>query len=210
MEKYLKRTPRVKPDRDVVACSSSSGLKQSTLHSLKGVVVVEEIEYLKCKLQLPGQSVDILLTSLKELSKKVPPRHILLSTKIGHTVNKLRKHPDQAVSSEAKRVYVKWMSYFKEKREKPQIEVKYDKKTEDVRLTAKRLFSEVLGTEQSNFTVEAVEREVFHCHKRRACPACRRTMRAIVFKLRNSEETKSSLLNGALSIEEFVKQNKKI
>ena len=65
----------------------------------------------------------------------------------GHTVNKLRKHPDQNVSTEAKRVYVKWKTYFKEKMEKPQIEVKCDQKAEDLRLMAKKLFSAALGVE---------------------------------------------------------------
>ncbi|KAK3748832.1 hypothetical protein RRG08_065339 [Elysia crispata] len=184
MDRYLKKTPREKPERDLLACSSSKALKQSTIHSLKGVVVVEDIERLKCKLQLPGQSVDILITSLKDLGKKIPPRHILLSTKIGHTVNKLRKHPDQNVSTEAKRVYVKWKTYFKEKMEKPQIEVKCDQKAEDLRLMAKKLFSAALGVESSHVIVEAVEREVFHCNKRLVSPAYRRTMRAIVFKLK--------------------------
>ncbi|RUS85150.1 hypothetical protein EGW08_007054 [Elysia chlorotica] len=209
MDKYLKKTPREKPKLDVVACSSSKSFKQSTIHSLKGVVVVEDIQRLKCKLQLPAQSVDILIASLKELSKKIPPRHNLISTKIGHTVNKLRKHPDQRVSTEAKQVYVKWKTYFKEKNEKPQIEVKCDRKTEELRLTAKRLFSEALCVERLHVMVEAVEREVFHCNKKLVNSAYRRTMRAIVFRLRGDEELRSSLLNKQISVEEFVKQNKK-
>lgn len=209
MDKYLQKTPRVKPEKDVVASSSSRPLKQSTIHSLKGVVVVEDIERYKSKLQIPNQSADILVASLKELGKKIPPRHILLSTKIGHTVNKLRKHPHECVATEAKRVYVKWKTFFKEKNEKPQIEVKCDKKAEDLRQTAKKMFSASLGVEISHVIVEAVEREVFHCNKKLVSPAYRRTMRAIVFKLQNNEDLKSSLLNSTISVEDFVKQMKK-
>ena len=44
-------------------------------------------------------------------------------------------------------MYVKWKSFFKDKNEKPQIEVKCDRKAEDLRFTAKKLFSSALGVE---------------------------------------------------------------
>jgi len=189
--------------------SSSSVKKQSTIHSLPSVVVIEEIQALKTKLKLANQSADVLVQCLKDLEKKVPPRHVLQSTKIGHIVSKLKKHDNEVVAQTARRVYTKWRKYFEEKMDRPQIEVRCDNKTEKFRLTGKTRLSQVLGVETTHDLVEGIERETFHTHQRRLCPAYSRSMRNFYFKIKSCPQLRLELVTGALPVEEFVKQYKK-
>jgi len=50
---------------------------------LQGVVVVDNILRHKSILQLPTSSREERLASLADLQKKIPPRHVMLSTSIG-------------------------------------------------------------------------------------------------------------------------------
>ncbi|WAR10874.1 TEAN2-like protein [Mya arenaria] len=84
MDRFVVRNP---PASAPSTSSNSKGkprLKQTTIESLKGVVVVDEVLRHKSRLRLETTSKQEKLTSLVELGKKIPPRHIMQSTKIEH------------------------------------------------------------------------------------------------------------------------------
>jgi len=46
-------------------------------------VVIEDILHHKSRLQLKTSSTEEKIDSLRELGKKIPPRHVMMETKIG-------------------------------------------------------------------------------------------------------------------------------
>lgn len=56
---------------------------------------------------------------------------------------------------------------------------------------------------------EAIERETFYMFKRLINHNYRRTMRTLVFTLKNNEEIKKKVISGDLKVNEFVQTYKK-
>ena len=65
----------------------------------------------------------------------------------GHAVYQLRRHSDEAVAKEAQALYRKWRSHFEEFRDRPQIEVRCDAKSERIRDSGRKFLAESLALE---------------------------------------------------------------
>ncbi|XP_016379035.1 transcription elongation factor A N-terminal and central domain-containing protein 2 [Sinocyclocheilus rhinocerous] len=101
-----------------------------------------------------------------------------------HTVNNLRKHSeDPEIKSLAGEVYKHWRTFIEE-----------------------HIF---LMFQVEHGLVENIEREVFHQSSRLVSGAYRRTVRALVFALKNRPDLRAQVKDGKLPVNKFVSIHKK-
>ena len=128
--------------RELHASSSKSSkpkqLTQSTLQSLAGVVVIEDLEQAKHCLESESESPDNKIRVLDSLLAKKPSKEVLIKVGIGKTVNKLRKlkagedkqcFQTRKLRKLSEKVYRRWKTELERKvdlQSKP-VDVKCDK-----------------------------------------------------------------------------------
>ena len=63
--------------------------------------------------------------------------------------------------------------------------------------------------QESHKLPETIEREIFHVHKRHLSNGYKRTLRHLVFTLKNQGEIRTKVLSGEITVSDFVKENVK-
>ena len=113
------------------------------------MVIIERVVKLKEILAIKTSSPKEIIDALKELEKRTPSKDVLMETKIGHAVNKLRKHENIDVSRLASVVVKKWKGFYREINIRQPLEVKTDLRTRKFREKSKSFFAEALNIEVS-------------------------------------------------------------
>ncbi|XP_045595469.1 transcription elongation factor A N-terminal and central domain-containing protein 2 [Procambarus clarkii] len=142
MDKFVIRKPRNSPSSSPK--KKGSYLKQATIESLKGVVVIEELERARVVLERSDTSSELKVDTLQHLKRKRPAKEVLIKTQLGKTVHKLCKSKDADVAEAAKEVYSLWKEHVLSKVNRPLIEVRCDAKTQSFRNTARRMLLDAL------------------------------------------------------------------
>ena len=206
MDKFVVRTPRISREVTVDKESPVIKLKQSTIESLPNVVVLENIYYLKTQLESPQSTDTEILTALKELKTKNLSKEILLDTKIGRVVNRLRKHAQEEIKELAKAVFRKWKRHLEmEETDRQVIDVQCDKKSEAMRKKARSFLANSLLLSATDPLPEQIERAVFLEFGRKIDYNYRRKIRSIVFLLKHRESTRQKVIAHKLKVEDLIR-----
>eukprot|EP00794_Sanderia_malayensis_P007840 gene7840-8689_t len=181
-------------------------LKQVTIKALPRVVVVEDIQRLTVTLNEEHDNVNSMLSALRELKAMKPSREILLSTKIGHRINFLRQHENEAVKSLAREVLKDWKRFYREQRKRETLEVRSDAKSELLRMKARKLLADSLNKQVTDTLPELIERNIYRTCGRRPDNNYKRKVRKLCFTLKNNESTRLKIIEGTINIDDFCKQ----
>ena len=175
-------------------------LKQASLFSLRGVVVIEELQRQKKQLKDKNLSLDRKEEILRQLAAKKPSTKLIIETGIGRTVRKLSKE-----SEAARKVYDLWRSEVEKReslKERGPIDVSCDADTNAWRSRAKRMIGDagVTGADvQSD-----LEKNLFDATRHLINSTYRRTVRRMVFACKHQPDLREKLASSASARKDFV------
>ena len=175
-------------------------LKQASLFSLRGVVVVEELQRQKKQLQDKNLSLDKKEEILLQLAAKKPSTKLIIETGIGRTVRRLSKE-----SEAAKKVYNLWRDEVEKReslKERGPIDVTCDADTNAWRSRAKRLIRDAGVTDPQVLT--ELEKHLFDATGHLINTAYRRTVRRMVFACKHQPDLREKLASSSSARREFV------
>ncbi|KAG2461841.1 LRC42 protein, partial [Polypterus senegalus] len=194
MDKFVVRLSKDEAKKD--ERSQGKVYRQTTIESLRRVVVLEDIYRFKSMLELNGQTKENLLLALTELKKKMPSKEVLLSTKIVTYIcqnfwlaKAMYFHGDIIIINRADLWDILRLHWI-------------PSKSLDI---IDGLYTGVVD----HPLVENIEREAFHQCSRLINGPYRRTVRALVFALKHKPEMSYQIKNSKLPVNQFVKSHKK-
>jgi len=177
-----------------------SKLKQASLFSLKGVVVIEELQRQRKQLQDRNLSLDRKEEILVQLAAKKPSTKLIIETGIGRAVRRLSKE-----SVAAKKVYNLWRSEVEKReslKERGTIDVSCDAGTNDWRSKARRLIGDA-GVTDANVLTD-LEKNIFDATGHLINTTYRRTVRRMVFACKHQPDLREKLASSSSARKEFV------
>ncbi|XP_055934093.1 transcription elongation factor A N-terminal and central domain-containing protein 2-like [Argiope bruennichi] len=184
-----------------------SKMKQATLTSLKGVVVVEDFTRYKNALDNQDETEENVIQILNSLKEKKPGKEVISSTGIDKTLQALENHPNKKIAAEVAELIQMWNLIGSGKRQ-PTVEVRYDNLTRHIRRTSVRLFTEALGGHETDEQcADILEREIFHKCNKFITKSYKRTVRKIVFTLRHQEKKRKALRKSEFTHLQFVAEH---
>jgi len=213
MDKYLVKTLREAP-KSAISAPAVKPIRQSTLHSLPGVVVLEEIEEANEILQSEHVGEEKKIDILKGLRKKRPAKEILVRVGIGRTVRKLSKleSASSLLRELSGQVYKAWREHIEEtvERGNKSVQVQSDTETDRLRTAATKFVCHSLYSEKQKLTpkqkylVESIEKEVFVRSNKLVNKNYRQLSRKIVFALQHKTEFREAVISGQVSVKQLV------
>ena len=202
MDKYLVKTPREAP-KTAITTPAVKPNRQSTLHSLPGVVVLEEIQEANEILQSEHVGEEKKIHLLTSLRGKRPAKEILLRVGIGRTVRELSKleSASSRLRELSRQVYKAWREHVEKtiERGNKTVRVQSDTETDRLRAAAAKFVGQSLYSEKQKQTpkqkhlVESIEKEVFNRSKKLVNKIYRQLSRKIVFALKHKTELRESV-----------------
>jgi len=221
MDKFVIRNPRNLQTKDEIESSGRKHLKQTTLQSLAGVVVLEDFVQAKKILESDEETIERKLDVLQGLKNKKPSKEVLIKVGIGKTVRKLSKDPGEIAEtgpSQSKlrklsyKIYQNWKNELERKVElkRNTITVQSDKETERLRSAAVKFINTSIksNSKETNSAhrkiSEEIEKEIFSQSKCMVGSEYRKLSRKVVFGLK-SEDLCSKVISCDKPIPELVR-----